>query len=208
MDAYLSLVDELVRRGVLRRRHIIDAFLRIHREEFLPLLLRDRAGEDSPLPIGYGQTISQPYTVAFMLELLNPQKGQKIMDIGYGSGWTSALLAHIAGEKGMVCAIEIIPELCAFGKANIAQVKGGGMAPVEIFCQDGRKGLPRAAPFDRILAGAGASRIPRAWLSQLADGGRLVVPVKESIILAEKKEKRITYKEYHGFLFVPLVYEK
>ncbi|MBI3335482.1 MAG: protein-L-isoaspartate O-methyltransferase, partial [Candidatus Portnoybacteria bacterium] len=101
-DAYLSLVDRLVDERVLRTPQIIEAFYKIHRSKFLPEGLEGQEGVDAPLPIGYSQTISQPYTVAFMFELLQPQKGQTVMDIGYGSGWTSVLLASIVGQKGKV----------------------------------------------------------------------------------------------------------
>lgn len=206
MDSYLALISRLVDEGVLRTPRIIKAFEKIHRKHFLPHSSRGQEGIDAPLPIGYGQTISQPYTVAFMLELLQPQKGQKIMDIGYGSGWTSALLAHIVGAKGHVFAIEIVPALFAFGKANIAKFNFIKKGRVSVFCRDGSKGLFKFAPFDRIIAAAFAKELPEAWASQLAEDGRLVVPLKESIWLMKKQKGEIGKKEYPGFLFVPLVH--
>jgi len=209
MDSYLSLIDELVKEGVLYTKEIIEAFRFVHRKFFLPDGIGQNAGVNAPLPLGYGQTISQPYTVAFMLELLCPEKGQKIMDIGYGSGWTSALLAHIVGDAGKVYAIEIVPELAEFGKTNIAKFGFLQKGIVQTFCQDGSQGLADYAPFDRIIAAASASDLPDAWLTQLASGGRLVAPVGQSIFLVEQKGPgRIEKTEFSGFLFVPLLRTK
>jgi len=114
-----ELIKHLIARNVLKTKAIIDAFQAVDRIDFVPLKYLDEAYGDYPLPIGYGQTISQPFTVAFMLELLQPQKGDKILDVGSGSGWTTALLAHIVQEEGSVRGIELIPELVAFGKKNL-----------------------------------------------------------------------------------------
>lgn len=207
MDPYYALIEDLAEEGVLHTKATIDAFYAIHRKEFLPSSLERQAGIDAPLSIGYNQTISQPYTVAFMLELLKPERGQKIMDVGYGSGWTSALLAHIVGRKGKVYSIEIIPELCAMGKANIAKFNFIKRGIVKTFCQDGSRGLASHAPFERILVSAQASKIPQPWIDQLAKGGRLVAPIGESVWCFEKKDKEVKGKEYPGFRFVPLTHE-
>lgn len=207
MDLYLSLVEDLVERGVLRTPRIIEAFKKIHRRDFLPPLLKECAGDDAPLPIGKGQTISQPYTVAFMLELLGADEGQKIMDIGYGSGWTTALLAYITGVKGNVYSVEIIPELCAFGEENVGKYNFIEKGVVKMFCKDGSMGLANHAPFDRILVSASGRTVPRSLLSQLAQEGRLAAPIKESIFLYEKRGKQYESKEYPGFLFVPLIHK-
>ncbi len=122
---------------------------------------------NSALPIGYGATISQPLTVALMLEMLQPQAGHKILDIGSGSGWTTALLAEITGPGGWVYAIERIPELTEFGRQNVAKYNFSG---VEFYCQDGSKGLPDKQPFDRILVSAAAAEIPSA--SEKSAGNR------------------------------------
>ncbi len=207
MDSYRALVDDLVEQNVLKTKRIIDAFCAINREAFLPSSLEGQAGIDAPLPIGHKQTISQPYTVAFMLELLSPEPGQKIMDVGYGSGWTSALLAHIIGIKGKVYSIEIIPDLCVIGNENIAKFNFIKKGIVKTFCQDGSKGLPEYAPFSRILAGASAEKLPHEWIDQLADEGKLVAPIGQSIWCFRKKGREVRKSEYPGFLFVPLTHE-
>lgn len=205
MDLYTLLVKRLIDEGVLRTPHIIEAFTYIQRKDFLPASQEERAGIDTPLPLGYGQTISQPYTVAFMLELLMPQKGQAILDIGYGSGWTTALLAYITGGKGSVYSMEIVPELCAIGKENVEKYNFIAKGIVTMFCEDGSEGLKEYAPFDRILVSARANSVSQSLLSQLAYGGRLVAPIKESIFLYQKKVEQYKGKEYPGFLFVPLI---
>lgn len=223
MDSYQTLIEHLIEEGVLRTKRIIEAFRKIHRRDFLPPSLQGQEGIDAPLPLGYGQTISQPYTVAFMFELLQPQKGHKVMDIGYGSGWTTALLAYIVSQevdskektknsklrkKGQVYAVEIVPELCKLGRANIKKydfIKEGIM---KTFCQDGSKGLPTYAPFDRIIAAASSATLPPAWLSQLSVDGRLEAPIGESIFLYKRTPAGIEKKEFPGFLFVPLISKK
>lgn len=177
---------------------------KINRADFVPDDMKDLAELDEALPIGYGQTISQPFTVAFMFKLLQPEPGQKILDIGSGSGWTTALLANIVGDKGKVIAIEIIPELKEFGEKNVAKY---GLKNVQFVCADGSKGYKKKAPFDGILCSAAVQdKIPQAWKEQLKVGGRIVVPIKNSIWLFIKKSEDIfEEKEYPGFVFVPLV---
>src|SRR3972149_2720436 len=114
------LIKELMEEGILKTPSIIDAFEKVDRKDFVPEELKDRAYLNTPLPIGYGQTISQPLTVAFMLELLQPEKGNKILEIGSGSGWQTALLAYIVSGERKVFAAELIPELMAFGRQNVA----------------------------------------------------------------------------------------
>lgn len=205
MDAYLALVDQLIDKKVLKTPHIIEAFRAVHRKHFLPEQMAQGAGLDVPLPIGSGQTNSQPYTVAFMLELLSPKQGQNVLDIGFGSGWTSVLLAHIVGRKGRVYAFEVIPELCEFGKKNIEPFGFIRQGRVNVFCKNAATGAPEFAPFDRILVSAAAQSLPRQWILQLTTNGRLVAPVKRSIWLVEKNKDNIKRKEYPGFSFVPLV---
>lgn len=198
-----GLVHKLMLGGVLETKRIIDAFLKIDRADFVPEDLKDQAYGDYPLPIGLGQTISQPTVVAFMLELLASKKGDKIMDVGAGSGWQTALLAEVVGKKGKVYAIEVIPELCQQAQKNLAKYN---FENIEFLCQNARRGLPRGAPFDGIIAGASGEDIPPAWKKQLKVGGRIVAPVGTSVFLYLKKSsKKFERKEYHGFFFVPLV---
>lgn len=204
-----GIVDDLIKKEVLKTPVIMEAFKKIKRVDFLPPEMAGLADLDEALPIGFGQTISQPYTVAFMMELLAPQRGQKILDIGSGSGWTSAILAEIVGEAGRVFAIERIPELCELGKSNAAKYNFTQAGRLKFFCQDGSQGFADEAPFDRVIAAASGREIPRAWREQLKIGGRLVTPAKESIFLVVKKgEKDFEEREYPGFVFVPLISEK
>lgn len=202
-----ALIGKLIREGALKTPRIIEAFRRIDRRDFVPEEFQHEAYQDHALPIGWGATISQPYVVAFMLELLQPQPGEKIMDIGSGSGWTSALLAELVGEKGKVFAIERVPELKEVGERNCAKYNFIEKGVLCFICKDGTEGLPEEAPFDAIQAAAAASRdIPIAWRRQLAIGGRIVAPISGSIWkFVKKSETEFEEKEFRGFAFVPLI---
>jgi len=229
-----SLTNQLIEQKYLKSPLIINAFKKIKRADFVPDEIIREKGEDfvaqynAPLSIGYGQTISQPLTVAFMLELLQPKKGDKILDIGSGSGWQTAMLAYcVQGQslddspfnkdchqrtvpsdpEGFVYAIERIPELKEFGQNNVEKYN---FKNIEFICGDGSKGLPDKAPFDKIIVAASvAEEIPQSWKDQLKIKGRLVTPVKGSIWLMIKKEKdKFEEKEYPGFVFVPLINEQ
>lgn len=198
----MALADYLISTGVLRTPNIIDAFRVVDRKDFVPDSLRDLAYEDHPLDIGFQQTISQPYTVAFMLELLAPAEGSVVLDVGHGSGWTTALLARIA-EK--TYAVECIPELCAFGRKNVEKYKE--LAHRVVFlCQDATENLPEVQ-FDRILAGAAArNKVPEIWRDRLKAGGRMVLPIQNSIwLFIKKNDNTFEEHEHQGFVFVPLV---
>jgi len=203
----MNLIDSLIGGGWLKTPRIIEAFRRIKRVDFLPKDLEDLAELNEALPIGYGQTISQPLVVAFMLEQLEPKEGDKILDIGSGSGWTSALLGEIVGKKGRVIAIDIIPELVEFGKNNVAKYNFIEKGIVEFICADGSKGYQKEAPYDGILVSAAVqTEVPRAWKEQLKIGGRIVTPIGSSIWLFTKKsESKFEEIEYPGFAFVPLI---
>lgn len=214
----MALIDSLIREGWLKTPKIIDAFRKIKRVDFLPQELRDLAELNEALPIGYGQTISQPIVVAFMLEQLQPQLGDKILDIGAGSGWTTAILAEIVSQngrnqKGRVVAIERIPELMEFGKKNVAKYNFIEKGIVEFICSDGSKGYPNIVSrpefsegFDKILASASAEKLPWPWKEQLKISGRIVTPIDTSIWLFIKKSEDVFEEiEYPGFVFVPLI---
>jgi len=201
-----SLINSLIKDGYLKTPRIIEAFKNIDRADFVPEDLRNEAYINAPLSIGWDQTISQPLTVAFMQELLEPQPGDKILDIGSGSGWQTTLLAHIVGPKGRVFAIELISELMEFGRKNVAKYNFIEKGIVKFICADGSKGLAEEAPFDKIIAAAAAEKIPEAWKEQLKIGGRLVTPVGSSIwLLAKISKDKFEEKEFPGFAFVPLV---
>jgi protein-L-isoaspartate(D-aspartate) O-methyltransferase len=200
-----SLIKELIRGGYLKSPNLIEAFRKIDRVDFVPENLKDDAYLNQPLPIGFGQTISQPLTVAFMLELLEPKTDEKILDVGAGSGWVSALLAQIVGEKGKIVAVERIPELCEFGRKNAAKYNFIEKGIIKFVCADGSRGYPPEFPYDKIIAGAAAEEIPLAWREELKIGGRLVAPLDHNIIVWDKiGREEFEKKEFFGFSFVPL----
>ena len=205
----MPFIQDLIKEGWLKTPRIIEAFQKIKRADFLPLDIKNLAESNTALPIGFSQTISQSLVVAFMLEQLEPKSGEKILDIGSGSGWTSALLAEIVAPKGRVIAIEIIPELAEFGKKKAGKYK----LPIQFICADGSKGYKDEAPYDKILASAsvypdkgGTKDIPLVWKKQLKVGGIIVAPVENSIWrIVKKSETRFEETEYPGFVFVPLI---
>ena len=202
----MNLIDSLIKENWLKTPRIIRAFRKIKREDFMPDDIRALAEINEAMPIGYSQTISQPLTVAFMMEQLQPEIGNKILDIGSGSGWTTALLSEITGRKGRVVAIEIISELKKFGEKNVSKYGFTRKGIAKFIKTNGSLGYKKEAPYDRILASASASKIPQAWKSQLKIGGRIVAPIRESIWVLEKKsEKKFKTTKYPGFIFVPLV---
>ena len=205
----MALIDSLIKDGWLKTSRIIDAFRKIKRVDFMPDNIKQLAEINEALLIGHGQTISQPLTVAFMLEQLQPKAGDNILDVGSGSGWTSALLAQIVGSNGKITAMEIIPELKEFGEKNVAKYNFIKKGTVQFICTDGSRGYKEGAPFNRILASAAGDEIPRAWKEQLKIKGRIVAPVRNSIwVLIKKSKKEFEQIEHPGFAFVPLVENK
>ena len=207
----MSLIDDLIQIGYLKTSEIIEAFRKIKRKDFL--VSEDEVGAEinAPVAIGFGQTISQPATVAFMFELLEPKPGEKILDVGSGSGWTCGLLAQIVGEEGKVYGIERIKELKKMAEENISKYDFIKNGIVQIFCSDGSKGLPDLAPFDKIIVAAATEEIPGALMKQLKIGGRLVIPVgkqfesQDMVVVERAGENEFKKKIFPGFIFVPLV---
>jgi protein-L-isoaspartate(D-aspartate) O-methyltransferase len=174
------------------------------RAAFLPADVRPRAGDDHPLPIGHGQTGSQPTTVANMLRLLRVGAGQRVLDVGAGSGWTTALLARLVGPGGEVLGLELVPELATWGAANVAATRLG-WARLEQ-ADPAQLGRTRPGGWDRILVSASPSRLPDALVAQLARGGRMVVPVGHTMVLVERAEDGTVRTSEHGaYSFVPLL---
>lgn len=204
-----KLVKSLIDNGVLKTSGIIDAFNKVDRIDFVPKKIKNLAYLDEALPLDFNQTISQPYTVAFMLELLKPDKNEHILDIGSGSLWQSALLAEIVGDSGKIYAIEINPDIFELGKRNIAKYPHLPNR-IEMYCQNANGGLPEIAEniggFDGIIAAAEVKEVPDAWREQLKTGGRLVYP-KDGSIFLETKKTGINFEsgEFPGFVFVPFI---
>lgn len=202
-----GLVERLKNSGVLQTPEILEAFTAIDRRHFVPPDAVRHAYVDHALPIGFGQTISQPSTVAFMLEHLQPAAEQSVADIGAGSGWQTALLARIVGPAGKVYAVEIVPELLAFCKDNL---KRYDFRNVQYVAANARREFPGPDRFDRILVAAAASAVPQTLLRRLAPDGRMVIPVGgpnlQDLVVIQKRGDRVVRRErYPGFVFVPLV---
>ena len=183
--------------------NIVKAFEIVDRKDFVKPEYKERTYEDRPLAIGLGQTISQPSTVAFMLERLGVEKGDKILDVGSGSGWTTALLSYLTGSKGEVIGVERLEPLLKFGSVNIKKYSYG---PTKIVRAEEEFGFKEEGPYNKILVSAAAQEIPQELIGQLKVGGTLVLPVKSSIYKVTKiSENDIEHDEYNGFSFVPLV---
>lgn len=197
------LIAELKREGVLDSPELEAAFRAVDRADFVLPEYRSEAYANAPLPIGYGQTISQPYTVAAMLGWLDVRPGQNVLDVGSGSGWTTALLACLVGTSGHVHGVEIVPELVEFGKQNLAKNQ---FAHATIEQAGAIFGLPAHAPYDRILVSAESKEIPQSLLDQLSPTGIMVIPVRGDIIKIQKVPGNPPLIETHpGFVFVPLI---
>lgn len=202
-----QLVNNLIKDGYLKNDLIIEALEHIDRIEFVPRELELLVNADVALPIGYGQTIPKPLVVALMLELLDPQKGQNILDVGSGSGWTTSLLSSVIGETGKVTSLERIKSLSDFAKKNTDKydfVKKG----IAQFCNgDVNEGFVQEAPYDRILVSPSVvDEIPQALKQQLKIGGKMVIPISNSIIYLEREgEDEFFREEFPGFDFVPFI---
>ncbi len=206
MDAYESDRMDMVRRQIagrgLRDARLLAAFESVPRHLFVPEEYRQHAYADGPLPIGYGQTISQPYIVAFMTHLLDLTGRERVLEVGTGSGYQAAILSHLAAE---IHTTEMIPELFAQAEKILSEL---GCANVHCHLADGSLGWTEAAPYDGILVTAAAPSAPQTLLSQLAEGGRLVLPVGDrgyqELEIWRKENGEFKYRPSLGVAFVPL----
>lgn len=194
------LIRELQDYGHLKGKRILDAFRKVNREEFVPQEQRDCAYVNEPLPIMKGQTISQPLTVVAMTEALDVREGQKILEVGSGSGYQAAIIAELAGIEGKVITIERIHELAEFAKKNLRKYPNA-----TVIEGDGSKGYEAEAPYDRIMVTASAGRIPPKLVEQLKENGKMMIPVGNEMYLVEKKKKGILKTMIGYYRFVPLV---
>lgn len=202
------LVDALVRTGTLRTLRIGAAFRATPRSSFVPPGMAVTANTvDAPLPIGEGQTVSQPTTVATMLELVQPGLGDRVLDVGTGSGWQAALLAQCVGLHGRVVSVERIPELAERARATIFRA---GVGNVHVLVGDASRGLADHAPYNVIISAASSDNVPRTWVEQLAPGGRLLHPIAGMGLRVLRKDTtgKISLEDHPGYVFVPLVYDK
>ncbi len=202
----VDLIDYLIRKRVLQSKELINAIQKINRKDFVIDSEKVNAYQNYSLPIGCGQTIAQPQTVAFMLELLKLQKGEKVLDLGSGCGRTTALIAKVVGRMGRVYGVEIIPELVKFGQKNLAKYN---LPQAQIVEAGEEYGLPEKAPFDKILVSAASDEIPEGLMQQLKVGGKMVIPMQNAIILLEKiSDFDFQTNKFKGDFFVPLVNPK
>ena len=198
----MSWIDLQLRRRDITDERVIAAMAVVPRAEFVPASYRSEATEDNPLPIGHGQTISQPYIVAWMTQTLDVDSGTRVLEVGTGSGYQTAVLAELGVE---VYSIEIIAPLAEQARATLERL--GYAARVHLRVGSGYDGWPEAAPFDRILLTAAPPEIPNALIDQLGDPGRLVAPVGvdwQNIVIVDKREGTISRKESIAVRFVPM----
>jgi protein-L-isoaspartate(D-aspartate) O-methyltransferase len=200
-----ALIDTMKNTGFLTDNRVESAIQKVPRHNFVPESLKNRAYENSPLPIIEKQTISQPSVVSRMTEWLDLKEGQKVLEIGSGSGWQSAILANIVGN-GKIFTVERHAKLANFAKKNLEKL---GIKNVTIIHGDGNLGLPEESPFDRIMITAACKKIPNILLHQLSLDGLLIAPVGDdiqSLILLKKTSKGfVEIKNQKGYVFVPLL---
>jgi protein-L-isoaspartate(D-aspartate) O-methyltransferase len=197
------MVERQIRGRGIRDEEVLAALERVPRDAFVPEEYQDEAYADGPLPIGHGQTISQPYIVAAMTELLRLTHDSRVLEIGTGSGYQAAVLAQFTGE---VYSVEIVPELCGQAQERLARL---GYGNVHVRCGDGYGGWVEHAPYDAIIVTAAPDHIPQPLVDQLADGGRMVIPVGPAgayqvLWLVERVGDEVHKTQKMGVVFVPL----
>jgi protein-L-isoaspartate(D-aspartate) O-methyltransferase len=195
---------QLMARGISEHR-VLDAMAKVPREEFVAPESRVASYEDGPLPIGYGQTISQPYIVAFMTEQLRPKPSDRVLEVGTGSGYQAAILAELVLE---VYSIEIVEQLAKNAEATLQRL---GYKNVHVKFGDGYKGWPETSPFDAIIVTCAPDKVPQSLVDQLKDGGRMVIPVgdrfAQQLYLLEKKNGQLKQSATLPVRFVPMTSE-
>lgn len=202
------MVRGLEQRGYIESPEVKEAFSSVPREEFVPSKVKKEAYADRPLPIGRGQTISAPSMIAIMLEVLEAGQGQKVLEVGTGSGYNAALLGEIVGVEGRVYTIERLESVAKTGRRNLEE---RGYDQVEVIVGDGTRGYEEEAPWNRILVTACAPEVPNPLVGQLKVGGKLAAPVgshymSQTLLVVEKVGEGKTEVERHGSCaFVPLV---
>jgi protein-L-isoaspartate(D-aspartate) O-methyltransferase len=211
VDPFKKKRDNMVMQTIegrgINNKSVLQSMRTVPRHLFIPEKNISNAYEDRPLPIGYGQTISQPYIVAYMTEVIDPKPHHKVLEIGTGSGYQAAVLSGLVKE---VYTVEIIPEL---GNAAAARLKSLGYNNVAVKIQDGYFGLAAHGPYDAIVVTAAAEYIPPALVEQLKDGGKIVIPIgspfmNQMLMLIEKKGRRITTRSLMPVVFVPFTRKK
>ena len=199
----LEMLEKQLRRRGITDEKVLSAMDAVPRHKFVAEELRERAYEDAPLPIGDGQTISQPYIVAAMTAALRIKSSDRILEIGTGCGYQAAILSRLGKE---VFSVERRPKLAAEASKRLTEL---GYANVHVHCGDGTLGLPEFAPFDTILVAAAAPAVPKPLLAQLAEGGRMILPVGDEenqlLQLVEKLGNTVLTNTLEGCRFVPLV---
>jgi protein-L-isoaspartate(D-aspartate) O-methyltransferase len=200
----VTMVEEQIQARGISDSLVIAAMMRVPRHLFVPPELVEYAYADQPLPIGLNQTISQPYIVALMTELISPHKNHKVLEIGTGSGYQAAVLAEIVDS---VWTIEILKPLARSAEERLSKL---GYGNVRVLCGDGYAGWPEYAPFDRIIVTAAAEEIPDPLIQQLRDGGKMVIPVGsafsiQNLVLVEKHGNQILKRKIAPVRFVPLM---
>ena len=208
-DRKKAMVRRLKSAGYIKTAEVERAMEAVPRELFLPADMIDEAYVDSPQPIGRGQTISAPHMVAIMSEELELAPGQKVLEIGGGSGYHAAVTAELVKPDGRVFTIERIPDLVEAARSNLTRAGYSGL--VEVVLGDGSKGLPEKAPFDRIFVACGAPDVPSPLVGQLAEKGVMLVPAGsrscQDLIKVRKRNGRISHESRGGCIFVPLIGE-
>lgn len=201
-----AMVASQLRNRGLRDERVLRAMDKVPRHLFVPPSLRSSAYEDNPVPIGAGQTISQPYIVAYMLQELGVTSNDRVLEIGTGTGYQAALLAELAAE---VYSVERVPALFLIAKETLSRL---GYSNIELFQRDGTRGLSERAPFDRIIVAAAAPDVPTPLYDQLAEGGRMIIPVGtaevQNLFLIRKRDGKPVANQLEGCRFVPLLGEE